>query len=670
MYQHDPHLDDLLRRPMQMAMNDDEYDEYDDDDEYEDEDDLFGEDVLQAAVDEREDQERAAEAFAASLLGGDESTSEQVSQEAAAPEPPPEQAKLFTRPGIRRNLIGYGLLTILGFVPFVMLLLFGLAAGLSATMIVFSVAMFLGLALSVYNLIYHFQHGYEFTASFNIRTFFRFWPEVLVITVVLVGVSFWNLANLSNGQPLTLSGKPVAAPVASQSFENEEEVVFSSFKLAQANEAKKQMTASTPDELLQMNKEKLDNIAGGVVGAAGSVQGPNYNELVEGGPVSGAAIGIIGAADLPADVRVAPSASERPILASDNALINTFFMGGPLCAALGYAFIIGLAGALFGAVRRFETPFSQKYVEIINIETGEVTSDKQAIAPIMKPINAVSRVLIGLFYGATSGFVLGLLLIVPLVVFFRSALLNPLSAPLLQTLGVSNIPDLAFTNAVTVGGLMVPLVILAVVKLSPQGMSVSEELMRQHYEIKPTGRFVSADSPLGMVSPNAISFGPEGVSLMIPDDELETELANSRLMDELAMGDDNLTSEIIEEFGREFETVFGIDTRELMTQPTQRQGMVDRKLLASALDESFGELGNVPVEISAELGSANLPITEWLNLRVGTLVLLDKPANEEIDILFNGVRKGKGKLVVSDDALAVKVSNTYFQPSNGNGVVI
>lgn len=669
MYQHDPHLDDLLRRPMQMAMNDDEYDEYDDDDEYEEEDDLFGEDVLQAAIEDREDQERAAEAFAASLLGEDAPIEEQISQEELAPEPPPEQAKLFTRPGIRRNLIGYGLLTILGFVPFVMLILFGIAAGLSLTMVVFSVAMFLGLALSVYNLIYHFQHGYEFTASFNIRTFFRFWPEVLVITVVLVGVSFWNLASLSSGQPLTLSGKPVAAPVA-QSVENEEEVVFSSFKLAQANEAKTKVLTPTVEEILQSNKQQLENIAGGVVGAAGTVKGPNYNKLVEGGPVSGAAIGVIGASDLPAAARVSSGALEQPILASDNALINTFFMGGPLCAALGYAFIIGLAGALFGAIRQFETPFSQKYVEIINIETGEVTSDKQAIAPIMKPINAISRVLIGLFYGATMGFVLGVLIVVPLVLFFRQALLSPLSAPLLQTLGVSNIPDLAFTNAVTLGGLMVPLVILAVVKLSPQGMSVSEELMRQHYEIKPTGRFVSADSPLGMVSPNAISFGPEGVSLMIPDDELETELANTRLMDELAMGDDNLTSEIIEEFGREFETVFGIDTRELMTQPKQRQGLVDRKLLASALDESFGELGNVPVEISAELGSANLPITEWLNLREGTLVLLDKPANEEIDILFNGVRKGKGKLIVSDDVLAVKVSSTYFQPSNGNGALI
>ena len=68
MYQHDSSLDDLLRRPMQMATNDDDYEyEYEDDEYDEEEDDLFGSDVLEAAKTEREAEEQAAEAFAASL---------------------------------------------------------------------------------------------------------------------------------------------------------------------------------------------------------------------------------------------------------------------------------------------------------------------------------------------------------------------------------------------------------------------------------------------------------------------------------------------------------------------------------------------------------------------------------------------------------------------------
>ncbi|MBF2051916.1 MAG: FliM/FliN family flagellar motor switch protein [Candidatus Sericytochromatia bacterium] len=644
MYQHDPSLDDLLRRPMQMASN--EYDEYEE--EYEDdEDDLFGDDVLQAAQGEEE-----GDAFEAPL-------SDVEAEAAAAPEPTPEQTKLFTRPGIRRNLIGYGLMTLFGFVPFVMLLMFGLSVGLSGTMMFFSAALLAGLALSVYNLIYGFQHGYEFTVSFDVRTYFRFWPEVIVISVVLIGLSFWNLGRLGQGNPLTLSGQ--AVPMVSQMnapAETEEDVIFSSFD----------QQAQEPLDTAAM-VEQASKVAGGAVGVVGAPSRSNDINAMLPDPVAGAAVGVIGGEELPQAMMPSPGSNRPSVLSSDNAFINSFFLGGVLCAAFGYALVIGLAGALFGLLRRFETPFSQKRVEIINIETGEVTADVQPIAPIMKPINIAARALIGLFYGASMGFALGLMVVLPLYIFFRNGLMNPNLAPMLQTLGLTTQPDLAFTQGVTLAGLIVPLVVI-LTKMAPQGMAVSEELMRQHYEIKPTGRFVPADQPLmagGLANnPAAINFD----AVMIPDDELETELANNRLMNELAMEDDNLTAEIIEEFGRDFESVFGIDTRELIAQPAHRQASVDRKKLASALDESFGELGNVPVEISAELGQATLPLTDWLNLREGTLVLLNKSADEDIDILFNGVRKGHGKLIVADDALAVRVSQTQFQSGNGHGSLI
>jgi flagellar motor switch protein FliN/FliY len=726
MYQHDPFLDDLLRRPMQMAnqqdFGDDDFDEDEDDD-------MFGADLLAAAQQEREDEEREANEFAASLLGQDE---EPVVVEEAAPEAPQEPVKLFTRPGIRRNLIGYGLLTLLGVFPLVLLFLFGAAAGgLSPLMVLFAVALVLGLGFSLYNLIYSFQHGYEFTVSYNIRSFFKLWPECTVISVVLIGLSFWNLSQLDNGRPLTLSGKQLAQTqvpgrTLRESVENEE-VVYSSFKVAQqgrrhavAKPAARPVarsryarravtrpvtrmaarpgaaaahaapvaahaapavhaaahTTATPEQATEVSAQSAatttqtssadammrnaNNSIGGAVGVVGAQSDARdqLNQTFE-KPMAGAGVGFIGGKRIPAG-----------LLGSDNAMINTFFLGGALCAAFGYALILGLAGAIFGALRKFETPFSQKYVEIINIETGEVTSDLRPIAPVMKPINAVARVLIGLFYGSTLGFLLGFALILPLYLFFRGALMNPAApaATILQALGLTNLPDLAFSNAVTVGGLMIPLVMLIVAKMSPQGMSVSEELMRQHYEIKPTGRYLSPDQAMGPIgNPNLVSFTGE-----IPEDELERELSTNRLISEMSQDDDNLTSEIIEEFGREFESVFGIDTRELISQPrgSKQQTVVDRKRMSLALEESFGELGNVPVEISAELGQASLPITEWLNLREGTLVLLDKSANEEIDILFNGVRKGKGKLIVSDNALSVKVSTTNFQGSNGNGKLL
>ncbi|HEY9842663.1 MAG TPA: FliM/FliN family flagellar motor switch protein [Candidatus Obscuribacterales bacterium] len=762
MYQHDPNLDDLLRRPMQMAMNNEDLEDYDD----EDEDDLFGADLLAAAQQEREDEEREAADFAASLLGPEEEVPAAAAE--AAPEAPPEQPKLFTRPGIRRNLIGYGLLTLFGLIPLVLLFIFWAAAhGLSPVMGLFAFALILGLGFSVYNLVYSFQHGYEFTVSFNIRTFFKLWPECTVISVVLVGISLWNLSQLDGGHALTLSGKSLEAPAAGQAMSDStgssmmtdtvehEEVVYSSFRKAQPRRASakawrapvrrlqgrahyrlpakaakpaaygkvaasgmtaahsqpatshmasqahpaaapaaahntamaasheagmttpgmtlmsqpvSQPAAATPVLNQTQRERNARSAAGGAVGSIGArVDVADRANQLFGRPVGGGAVGLVGAmGDKLKVLAQQPKAKRADVLGSDNPMINSFFMGGALCSAFGYALLLGLAGAIFGGLRKFETPFSQKYVEILNIETGEVTSDLRPIAPIMKPLNIVARVLIGLFYGAAVGFGLGLVLVVFLLP-FRGALLTPTSpaAMILQSLGMASMPDLAFTNAVTVGGLMIPLVILFVAKMSPQGMSISEELMRQHYEIKPTGKYLPPD----LAAAAALGANPAAVSFEITDDELEKELANTKLMHELSQDDDNLTSEIIEEFGREFETVFGIDTRELISQPRGKQ-TIDRKRLASALDESFGELGNVPVEISAELGSANLPITEWLNLREGTLVLLDKPANEEIDILFNGVRKGKGKLVVADNALAIKVSTTNFQGGNGHGKLV
>lgn len=650
MYQHDSSLDDLLRRPMLMATNDDEYEyEYEDDEFDDEEDDLFGSDVLAAAQAEKEAEEQAAEAFAASLLGGHPEN--EVAEEEVAPEPPPEQSKLFLRSGVRRNFLGYGAVILAGFGLLLLLVLFAVRAGLSSIMMLFTLGLVVGLVLSVYQLVFIYNNFDQFTVSLNVRRFFRFFPELVVVSLVLLGLGFWNISGMANGTPFTLSGKPLNAQQTASLFEeNQEETVYSSFKTA------------------QLNKEQAMNTLGGSVATAGAQNGKAPGEYVE-KPVAGAAVaGLV--KDLPAEAMPnAPteSTSESP-LRNDDPLINSVFLGGALCAALGYAFVLGLAGMIFGLIRSFDTPFSEIKQEIFNIETGEVTTNTQPKAPIMKPLDYIYRGFIGLGYGASLGFLLGAAVILPLNLLFKGLLANDNVRPLLQTFGLSNVPDMAFSNGLTLAAIMVPLVLLVVAKMSPQGKSMSESVILDQYVIKPTGRFVAPDQLVGgnLPNPAIVNFG--GAGMLIPDDELETELANDRLMDELAMEDDNLTSEIIEEFGRDFESVFGIDTRELITQPKGRQSsFVDRKQLSTALDESFGELGNVPVEVSAELGQATLDITEWLNLKEGTLVLLDKPADEEIDILFNGVRKGKGQLIVSEDALAVQVSNTNFQRQNGNG---
>ncbi len=641
MYQQDPLFDELLRKPMMMAsQNDDDYDE----DEDEEEEDLFGDDIMAALQAEKDAESAEADAYAASLLGGDEGDAEAAPAEPVAPPPPPKE---YTLPGIWRHPWGYRLITLFGFVPLALLAAFTvIQKSLSLPMTLFMVVFVVGLGFSIHHMLYLNANKYTFTVSFdNVRGFFR-WSEVLVISAVLLGVAFLNLGNLAKGKPLTLSGKPVAT--AAHTSENEEEVVYSSFK-----QAKNTSTASS---------ESKPAVAGGAVGISGVKEkvGDKYNKALKGG-VAGSAAGLIGSQELPDETM--PQSETAPLRGTGSPVLDMLFMGGSLAAAFGYAFVLAIAGAIFGLMRKFETPFSRKYVETIHVDTAKVTRiDEPESAPAMGALNILARMTIGASFGATLGFILGLISVVLLNLFFGREIGNPAVAPLLSSLGLAPSADLAFTHAVTLGGLMIPFVILVVGKMSPQGLSVSDELIRTHYRHEPQGRVIPADQAGGaFANPAIISFDGSG---MMPD-ALEAELETSKLMEELSMDEDNLASEIIDEFGRDFESVFGIDTRELLAPHTSRH-IVDKKLLSSALDESFGELGNVPVEISAELGQATLDLVEWLNLKEGTLVLLNKPANEEIDILFNGVRKGKGKLLVTDSNLSVKVSTTYFGGNNGH----
>jgi flagellar motor switch/type III secretory pathway protein FliN len=652
MYQQDPLFDELLRKPMMMASQDDDYDDDDD----EEEEDLFGDDVMAALQAEKEAESAEAEAYASSLLGGDEEGPDEVPLEQAAPPPPPKE---YTLPGIWRHPWGYRLVTLFGFVPLALLAAFTvIQKSLSLPMTLFMLVFVVGLGFSIHHMLYLNANKYTFTVSFdNVRGFFR-WPEVIVISAVLLFVAFFNLGNLAKGTPLTLSGKPVSTGSAHAPMsENEEEVVYSSFK--QATTATHSST-QTPEANKSM-ETKNPAVAGGAVGFKGATEkiGNKYNKLIKNG-VAGSAAGIIGGEEVPSEML--PQTDTPMVHGTGSPVLDMLFMGGSLAAAFGYAFVLAIAGAIFGLMRKFETPFSRKYVETIHVDTAKVTRiDEPESAPAMNALNIVARVSIGASFGATLGFILGFLSILFLNIFFGKEISNPAVAPLLSSLGLSSSADLAFTHAVTLGGLMIPLVILVVGKMSPQGLSISDELIRTHYRHEPQGRILSADQVGGsFANPAIISFDGSGMS-----DALEAELETGKLMEELSMDEDNLALEIIDEFGHDFESVFGIDTRDLLAPHTNRHS-VDKKLLSSALDESFGELGNVPVEISAELGQATLDLVEWLNLKEGTLVLLDKPANEEIDILFNGVRKGKGKLVVSDSNLSIKVSTTYFGGNNSH----
>lgn len=68
------------------------------------------------------------------------------------------------------------------------------------------------------------------------------------------------------------------------------------------------------------------------------------------------------------------------------------------------------------------------------------------------------------------------------------------------------------------------------------------------------------------------------------------------------------------------------------------------------------DLGDVELDISIELGRAEILIEDVLKLREGSVVSLDKLAGDPVDIVANGRLVARGELLVIDGKFGVRLS--------------
>jgi len=76
-------------------------------------------------------------------------------------------------------------------------------------------------------------------------------------------------------------------------------------------------------------------------------------------------------------------------------------------------------------------------------------------------------------------------------------------------------------------------------------------------------------------------------------------------------------------------------------------------------EKSAGDLApvfDVPVNISAVLGRANLSVAQLLQLGQGSVLELDRKVGEAIDIYVNNRLVARGEVVVVDDRLGVTMT--------------
>ena len=71
---------------------------------------------------------------------------------------------------------------------------------------------------------------------------------------------------------------------------------------------------------------------------------------------------------------------------------------------------------------------------------------------------------------------------------------------------------------------------------------------------------------------------------------------------------------------------------------------------------------DVPVRITVELGSCQMPMREVLQLQPGSVVQLDKIADQPVDLFVNQRRIAHGEVVVVDDRLGIRILKVFGGP--------
>jgi flagellar motor switch protein FliN len=65
---------------------------------------------------------------------------------------------------------------------------------------------------------------------------------------------------------------------------------------------------------------------------------------------------------------------------------------------------------------------------------------------------------------------------------------------------------------------------------------------------------------------------------------------------------------------------------------------------------------DVPVELAVEIGRTTMTIRQTLALAPGSVVVLDRPAGEPVDLLVNGKRIARGEVVAIDEEFGLRIT--------------
>lgn len=74
------------------------------------------------------------------------------------------------------------------------------------------------------------------------------------------------------------------------------------------------------------------------------------------------------------------------------------------------------------------------------------------------------------------------------------------------------------------------------------------------------------------------------------------------------------------------------------------------------LNATYEELLDVSVDFISELGTTQLSVRDFLDLGIGSVIDLEKPAGESVELYVNNRIFGKGEVMVYERNLAIRIN--------------
>ncbi len=72
--------------------------------------------------------------------------------------------------------------------------------------------------------------------------------------------------------------------------------------------------------------------------------------------------------------------------------------------------------------------------------------------------------------------------------------------------------------------------------------------------------------------------------------------------------------------------------------------------------ETYEDILDISVDFVSELGTTNMSISDLLKLDVGSVIDLEKPAGESVELYINKRIFGKGEVMVYEKNLAIRIN--------------